>query len=85
MSGSGKLEGRKFEPLNVGKGPFRDLSLSAFTKTPEAVGISIFAIPGKIMAQKSRLITIGATLAVLWAIHNVDMLSPAKKFLNFDQ
>jgi hypothetical protein len=37
------------------------------------------------MAQKSRLITIGATLAVLWAIHNVSMLEPAKKFLNFDQ
>jgi len=34
---------------------------------------------------KQRLITIGATLAVLWAIHNVSALKMAKDFLNFDQ
>ena len=37
------------------------------------------------MFSKARLITIGMTLATLYVIHNVDALSPAKKFLNFDQ
>lgn len=37
------------------------------------------------MPSKTQLVTIGMTLAVLWAIHNVDALNPARKFLNFDQ
>ena len=35
--------------------------------------------------SKSQMITVGMTLAVLWAIHNVEALDPARKFLNFDQ
>jgi len=37
------------------------------------------------MPSKTQLMTVGMTLAVLWAIHNVSALEPAKKFLNFDQ
>ncbi len=37
------------------------------------------------MFGKQRLITIGMTLGLLWAVHNVGILSPAKKVLNFDQ
>lgn len=37
------------------------------------------------MPTKSQLVTVGLTLAVLWAVHNVDALAPAKKFMNFDQ
>jgi hypothetical protein len=37
------------------------------------------------MAQKSRLITIAATLLVLYAVHNVGVLAPVKKLMNFDQ
>lgn len=37
------------------------------------------------MPTKQQLMTVGLTLAVLWAIHNVGALAPAKDFLNFDQ
>lgn len=37
------------------------------------------------MLKKINIITVAATLVALWAIHNVDALSPAKDFLNFDQ
>jgi hypothetical protein len=37
------------------------------------------------MPSKSQLVTIGMTMAALWAIHNVGALEPVKKFLNFDQ
>lgn len=37
------------------------------------------------MPSKSQLVTIGMTMAALWAIHNVGALGPVKKFLNFDQ
>lgn len=37
------------------------------------------------MPSRSQLITVGLTLAVLWAIHNVGALEKAKDFLNFDQ
>lgn len=38
-----------------------------------------------LLPSKSAAMTIGYTLLALWAIHNVDALEPAKKFLNFDQ
>lgn len=37
------------------------------------------------MPTKNQLMTVGLTLAALWAIHNVGALSPVKDFLNFDQ
>jgi hypothetical protein len=37
------------------------------------------------MPQKARVITVVATLAVLWAVHNVSALKPVKEFMNFDQ
>lgn len=37
------------------------------------------------MPTKSQLVTVGFVFAALWAVHNVDALAPAKKFLNFDQ
>ena len=37
------------------------------------------------MLSKSQILTVGATLAVLWAIHNIEVLKPAKDILNFDQ
>jgi len=37
------------------------------------------------MPSKTQMLTVAYTLAVLWAVHNVDALAPAKKFLNFDQ
>jgi hypothetical protein len=38
-----------------------------------------------LLPSKTQGMTILMTLAALWAIHNVDALEPAKKFLNFDQ
>ena len=38
-----------------------------------------------LLPTKSQGMTIAMTLLALWAIHNVDALGPAKKFLNFDQ
>jgi len=35
------------------------------------------------LPSKTQLITIGMTLAALYAIHNVDALKPAKDALNF--
>lgn len=35
--------------------------------------------------NKTTMVTVGVTLAVLWAVHNVEALAPVKKFLNFDQ
>lgn len=37
------------------------------------------------MPQKSRIITVVSTLAVLWAVHNVKALAPVKDFMKFDQ
>lgn len=37
------------------------------------------------MISKTLLKTVAVTLAVLWAVHNIGILSPAKDFLNFDQ
>ena len=37
------------------------------------------------MPSKTQLVTVGFTLAALWAVHNVSALEPVKKFLNFDQ
>ena len=37
------------------------------------------------MPTKSQLVTVGLTLAVLWAVHNVDALAPIKNLMNFDQ
>lgn len=37
------------------------------------------------MLKKVNVPTLVATLAVLWAVHNVGALDPARKFLNFDQ
>lgn len=37
------------------------------------------------MFRKSQFVTVGLTLAALWAIHNVSFLSPVKDFMNFDQ
>jgi hypothetical protein len=36
-----------------------------------------------IMPSKSAVFTILWTVGVLWAIHNLDALKPAKKFMNF--
>ena len=36
------------------------------------------------MPQKSRIITIAATLAVLYAINNVKLLEPVRNFMKFD-
>lgn len=36
------------------------------------------------MPSKSQLMTVGFTLAALWAIHNIDALKPVKSALNFD-
>ena len=35
--------------------------------------------------SKNQIVTVGLTLGLLWAIHNVSMLKPAKDFMNFDQ
>jgi hypothetical protein len=35
--------------------------------------------------NKTQLVTVAMTLAVLWAVHNVSALSPVKDFMNFDQ
>lgn len=37
------------------------------------------------MPTKSQFMTVGLTLAVLWAVHNVGALDPVRKFMNFDQ
>lgn len=37
------------------------------------------------LLSKSQMVTVLATLAALWAIHNINALEPAKDFLNFDQ
>jgi hypothetical protein len=35
--------------------------------------------------MKSRFMTVGLTLAVLWAVHNIGVLKPVKDIMNFDQ
>ena len=37
------------------------------------------------MPSKSQLVTVALTLAALWAVHNVELLNPVRKFMNFDQ
>lgn len=37
------------------------------------------------MFNKTILKSVGVTLAVLWAVHNVDVLKPARDLLKFDQ
>lgn len=38
----------------------------------------------KFLPSNSQLMTVAFTLVALWAIHNVDALSPVADTLNFD-